>query len=92
VGRCLRNAVQERDIQLVLEKYEGRGHELLKSVGCTTVEFDAVIARLQSAMTSVCLKPQPVMDRPLGARDMGFWEPDAVADLSQYQGISSAPK
>jgi len=32
------------------------------------------------------------MDKPVGARDMGFWEPDTVADLSQYQGVSAVTK
>lgn len=97
VGRCLRNAVNKRDISLIVEKYTARGHYLIKRL-CTgdvkeaLTEFDKVIAHLNFAMTSVCLKEQPVMDRPLGARDMGFWEPDNVADLSQYQGVSAVPK
>jgi len=97
VGRCLRNAVNKRDIELIVEKYKGRGIQLIKKL-CTgdlkeaTAEFDKVIARLQFAMTTFCLKEQPQMDRPLGARDMGFWEPENVADLSQYQGVSAVPK
>ena len=96
VGRCLRNAVNKRDISLIIEKYTARGHALVQRL-CTSdakealTEFDRVVAHLNFAMTSVCLKEQPVMDRPLGARDMGFWEPDNVADLSQYQGVSAVP-
>ena len=95
VGRCLRNAVNKRDIELIVEKYAARGHVLVKKL-CTdavaTAEFDKVVAHLNFAMMSFCLKAQPRMDRPIGARDMGFWEPDNVADLSQYQGVSSVPK
>jgi len=96
VGRCLRNAVNRRDIDLIIEKYTWRGHYLLKKLcvddlEAATAEFDKVVAHLKFAMTSFCLKEQPRMDRPIGARDMGFWEPANVADLSQYQGISAVP-
>lgn len=97
VGRCLRNAVNKRDIELIVEKYTARGHVLIEKL-CTNdraaalTEFDKVVAHLNFAMTSFCLMKQPTMDRPVGARDMGFWEPEEVADLSQYQGISAVPK
>ena len=95
VGRCLRNAVNKRDIELIIEKYAARGHELVTRVGEgkeARDELDAVVTHLKIAMTSFCLKEQPRMDRPVGARDMGFWEPENVADLSQYQGVSAVPK
>jgi len=98
VGRCLRNAVNKRDIELIIEKYRYRGHILIKKL-CSdsdseeaSAEFDKVVAHLAFAMTSFCLKEQPRMDKPIGARDMGFWEPENVADLSQYQGVSANPK
>jgi len=96
VGRCRAKAVNERDIELILDKFRDRGHELVRMLcpgdaGAVT-EFDAVLGRLRWAMMGFCLHPQPSMDRPIGARDMGFWEPAAVADLSQYQGISAALK
>jgi len=96
VGRCLKNAVNARDIELITEKYEARGKVLIREL-CTGDDLDlslkewtAVVDRLRSAMNSVCLKP--TMDHPSGARDMGFWEPENVADLSQYQGVSAVPK
>ena len=98
VGRCLRNAVNKRDIELIVETYAQRGKTLIRrlcmgqDLGLAMNEWDAVVVRLQFAMMSFCLKEQPVMDRPLGARDMGFWEPETVADLSQYQGVSAVPK
>jgi bacterioferritin-associated ferredoxin len=98
VGRCLRNAVQKRDIDLVIEKYEKRGKELLDTVlaggDCAAAhkDLDDVVARTRLAMMSVCLRPQPQMDRPIGARDMGFWEPRTVSDLSAYQGVSAQPQ
>lgn len=98
VGRCRAGAIQNRDIDLILDKFSARGHELVKRVcagpeeSAAVAEFDKVLGKLRWAMTSFCLKPTPTMDHPIGARDMGFWEPDSVADLSQYQGISATPK
>jgi hypothetical protein len=94
VGRCLRNAVNKRDIELIVEKFASRGHVLVKNL-CTDAsaskELDAVVARLQMAMMSFCLKESPVMDRPGGPRDPGFWESED-ADLPQYQGVSGQPR
>ena len=94
VGRCLRNAVNQRDIELVIEKFKIRGHDLVNALCSDPVahqELDGVVARLQLAMTSFCLKAPPKMDRPEGARDPGFWETDE-SDLSQYKGISAQPR
>jgi len=96
VGRCLRNAVNKRDIDLIIEKYKTRGLVLIKLL-CNgeaqeaEAEFDKVVARLQFAMTTFCLTPQPSMDRPTGPRDLGFFEPKNVAGLEQYEGISAQP-
>jgi hypothetical protein len=97
VGRCLRNAVRPRDIELVMEKYTTRATELLHTLlgpSCTSAmkELEEVAKRTETAMNTFCLVPQPSMDHPAGPRDVGFWEPEKVADLSQYQGISAVPK
>ena len=94
VGRCLRNAVNNRDIELVIEKFKVRGHDLINALCSDPVahqELDAVVAKLQLAMTSFCIKAPPRMDRPEGVRDVGFWEADE-SDLSQYKGISAQPR
>lgn len=96
VARCLANAMPVRDVELVMEKFKKRGDELLGSLtsGCPDAqrEFAAVADRLRRALEVSCRQMQPTMDHPLGARDMGFWEPEKVAGLSQYQGVSAAPK
>lgn len=96
VGRCLAGAVQKRDVELIMEKFEKRGAELIVRIlgsncGDAQTEFMAV-ANLTRAALASCCRPAPTMDHPLGARDLGFWEPERVADLSQYQGISASPK
>jgi hypothetical protein len=94
VSSCLRNAVRARDIELVMEKYATRGRALLKKLGCDSdaemeKNFATVLAQTQGAMTSVCLSEQPVMDKPGGVRDVGFWETSNVSGLMEYQGISA---
>ena len=95
-SRCLSNAIRERDVELIVEKFTKRGHELLGSTtnGCpaAAAEFATVVEELRVALSTACKRVQPSMDHPIGARDMGFWEPTTVADLSQYQGVSAAPK
>lgn len=96
VGRCLANAMRDRDVTLIVDKFTERGHVLLKELlagTCNeaTAEFDAVVNQLRLSMVNFCLRPQPSMDKPLGARDLGFWESDETASLNQYKGISASP-
>ena len=94
VGRCLRQSLPQRDIELALEKFQSRGATLLHSVlaDCPDAkrEFAAVLDRLRRVFAT-CKRTQPSMDHPIGVRDMGFWESRNVADLSAYQGISASP-
>ena len=95
VGRALAGAVQQRDVALIMDKFNKRGVELIGQVlgGCqdATAEFAAVSNVTRVALSST-VRPAPTMDKPSGARDPGFWESGRVADLSQYQGISAQPK
>lgn len=95
VGRCLSGAVPARDVELIMEKFEKRGNELIGELlsGCPEAirEYADVLARVRAALTS-CVRAPPTMDHPTGPRDLGFWETTSVADLSQYQGISAVPK
>lgn len=94
VSRCLRNAVRQRDIDLVMDKFEKRGKQLIKSrcrSGSSLADFDEVVAATRLSMVSFCLGDQPSMDKPAGVRDPGFWEPEDT-DLRQYEGISAMPK
>jgi hypothetical protein len=96
VSRCVRGALQQRDIEIIVEKYEARGHELIDGIlgGCQEAhgEFTEIVAKTRTSMVTFCMKPQPQMDRPSGPRDVGYWETDSTAELIQYQGISAAPK
>lgn len=93
VSRCLSGAVNARDVELIIEKFKLRGHVLVDALckdAAASAELDKVIAHLQFAMTSFCLKKSPDMDRPSGPRDPGFWSSDE-SDLQQYEGISAQP-
>ena len=98
VGRCFRNAIRQRDIDIIVEKFQVRGLELVKNlVGPSEVvqakeEFLSVIERTRTALQTTCLVQQPQMDTPEGPRGLGFWEPKPSATLAQYQGISAEPK
>jgi hypothetical protein len=100
VGRCLRSAVNKRDIEIITEKFSDRGHVLIGKVcqdpadkAASKKDLDEIVARLRLSMTSFCVgAPNAPMDRPVGPRDMGFWETEAVAELSQYQGPNAVPK
>lgn len=95
VGRCNAGAVPARDVELIMTKFEKRGNELIDEVlsSCPEAkrEFADVLARVQTALSS-CVRVAPTMDQPAGPRDLGYWESNTVADLSQYQGISAVPK
>jgi len=93
VSRCLSGAVNARDVELIIEKFKLRGHVLVDALckdAAASAELDKVIAHLQFAMTSFCLKKSPDMDRPSGPRDPGFWSSEE-SDLQQYEGISAQP-
>jgi len=98
VGRCFRNAIRQRDIDIIVEKFQVRGLELVSNlvdpsqVVEAKEEFMTVITRVKTAFQTTCLTYKPQLDAPEGPRDVGFWEPKTATGLAQYQGISAVPK
>ena len=98
VGRCFRNALRQRDIDIIVEKFQVRGLELVSNlvepseVAKAKEEFMTVINRVKAAFQTTCLTYKPQLDAPEGPRDVGFWEPKSATGLAQYQGISAVPK
>jgi hypothetical protein len=97
VGRCLKNAVKERDLDITFDKYQRRGTELLailchnttakaKAVGT----FDKLVERTKTNIAKVCLKEHASMDIPAGVRDPGYYSPPDLINLGPYQ--NTAPK
>jgi hypothetical protein len=97
VGRCLRNAVKERDISITFDKYRERGNALLATLCHNSASkakaftaFDNLVKRTQSNISKVCLKEHASMDIPAGVRDPGYYTPDDLINLGPYQ--NTAPK
>ncbi len=95
VGRCLKNAVKERDIELTLGKLQDRGTALIaalchtsKSKAEAVTLFDGVVKRTKANITKVCLKEHASMDVPAGMRDPGYYIPEDVATLGPYQNTA----
>jgi hypothetical protein len=97
VGRCLKNAVKERDIKLTLGKLQDRGTALIAQLCQTSTAkaealtlFDGIVKRTEANITKVCLQERATMDIPAGVRDPGYYVPDDVKNLGPYQ--NTAPK
>ncbi len=95
VGRCLKNAVRERDISLTLGKLQDRGTVLIGSLCHNSHSkaealtlFDGIVKRTEANITRVCLKEHASMDVPAGVRDPGYFVPADVASLGPYQNTA----
>jgi hypothetical protein len=97
VGRCLKNAVKERDISLTLGKLQDRGTALINvlchnshSKAEALTLFDGIVKRTEANITKVCLKEHASMDVPAGVRDPGYYVPGSLTTLGPYQ--NTAPR
>jgi hypothetical protein len=96
VGRCLKNAVKQRDLDITFDKYRTRGMTLLNTL-CTNSEkrgwaittFDAIVNRTEKQIAKVCLKEHASMDTPSGVRDPAFYTPESVKELGPYQNTAA---
>ncbi len=99
VGRCLKNAVKQRDLDLTFDKYNKRGLELLNNL-CSNSNnkawaitmFDGIVNRTQKNIAAVCLKERASMDIPAGVRDPAYHIEGDVANLSPYQNTANMYK
>ncbi len=92
VGRCIRNAVRSRDIEVAMGKFEDRGVELLHTLCADKARFDAahikfrnILIRATRSISDICLKPKNSLDTPAGVRDPGYYEPPQLQELRPYQ-------
>jgi hypothetical protein len=97
VGRCLKNAVRQRDLDLTFDKLQSRGNALLDTLchnqhsrAKAITIFDTIVKRTQANVESVCLKEHSSMDVPAGVRDPGYYTPPDVQEYAPYQ--NTAPK
>lgn len=91
VGRCLKNAVRERDIDLTFGKLQARGLQLIMSM-CASEEsrtlslakFDSIVTDVQKRITANCLKEHAPMDHPSGVRDPGYYTPLKLQLIGEF--------
>lgn len=91
VGRCVRKVVRERDIGLLIEKYDYRGSELIaqlcseqESKESSLKQFRNILERVKKNISGVCVAPKANLDIPSGARDPGYYESESIQQLSPY--------
>lgn len=91
VGRCVKGAVRTRDLEMVIDKFEGRGVELIGTLcvdkakrARVSAMFHNVLARASRNMADKCLVEKATLDIPAGPRDPGYFEPDSVKELGKY--------
>jgi hypothetical protein len=95
VGRCLKNAVRSRDIEVAMGKFEDRGNELLDVLCGGTPEhaankdlFRGIVARATRNISEYCLKEKNSLDHPASPRDPGYYDPGSSASEAKSYTIS----
>jgi hypothetical protein len=90
VGRCLKQAVRQRDIDITIDKLKKRGDQLLDAMcasegsrSTAQAMFSRITRQVAHTLSVVCLdKPAP-MDIPPGVRDPGYFT------AAKYQSIGT---
>jgi len=92
IGRCLNNGARERDIDLIMTKYESRGIDLITQIA-KNMKMDAkeaynryrlLLNTTYNVLANNCLKRQNYLDRPIGPRDPGYQMPHSIAVLAPF--------
>jgi len=90
VGRCVRHAIRSRDLEMAMDKFEGRGKTLIQML-CQGPRrdkvmsmFHNVVARASRNIADKCLTPKASLDTPAGPRDPGYFEPQELQELRPY--------
>lgn len=99
VGRCTRNAVRTTDIEITMDKYEGRGIELIKMLcfdepqrKAAALKFHSIVARVSRNITQACTMKKASLDTPAGVRDPGYYTPPGLQTLRAYTISGDAPQ
>lgn len=90
VGRCTRHVARERDIDMVIEKYDYRGSVLINQLcdnnsrATALNSFHSILDRVKRNIMTVCVAPKANLDKPTGVRDPGYFESEKVKSLTPY--------
>jgi len=92
VNRCVKGAVRARDVQMVVDKFEGRGSELIHTLcSCEKMKtramnmFHGILAHATRNITDKCLVEKATLDTPAGPRDPGYFVPESLKELRPYK-------
>jgi len=92
VGRCLRNGVNKRDIEVQYAKYMDRGTVLLQTIATNPAlakqavqQFNSIARKSAKAISFVCLSGNATLDGPAGPRDPGYYSPPGLKELGPYK-------
>jgi hypothetical protein len=99
VGRCVRHAARPLDVELTMDKYEGRGLELIKTLcfdepqrKSASTMFHDIVARVTRNIMRACTVEKASLDIPAGVRDPGYYTPPQIQTLSPYTITGDAPQ
>jgi hypothetical protein len=92
VGRCLNNGIRQRDIELLIDKFEKRGKTLITQIskrqgidGKSALEtYETLIKATINSLNTHCLAKRSSLDTPYGPRDPGYAIPYSVSALAPF--------
>jgi hypothetical protein len=96
-ARCLAKTIPPRDLDIILDKWNRRGKELIKKL-CTSFNlsdsqlkkadslFKACILDVSDVAESMCLKGEVEIAGTKGPRDVSPYEPPELSELRKYSG------
>jgi len=91
VSRCIKGAVRERDLEMVMSTFYDRGLTLInamcfdeKSKQWANNKFHTIITRATRNISQNAFKEKATLDRPAGARDPGYSQPHTSLDQGPY--------
>lgn len=91
VGRCLKNALKPRDIEVEFMKLHDRGQVLIETLCYDDAEraevkavFRNIIVKTAHSIAFTCLSEKANLDRPAGPRDPGYYVPHFSLEQGPY--------
>lgn len=94
-ARCLAKTIPQRDLDIILDKWTGRGKELIRKL-CTSFNindnelknvdkaFKDHMEDIRDIANSQCIKGEVKVMK--GARDVSPYEPPELSELREYKG------
>ena len=96
-ARCMAKTIPQRDLDIILDKWNSRGKELVRRL-CTNYNlndselkkadflFNSVITDISDIAKAQCLKGEVEIAGTKGPREVGPYEPPGLSELKSYDG------